>query len=254
MPLVVEDVDAAAETYRRLGFTIKPGRAHADGLTTRLIKLAQRGAGIELIHAPQSIDQMTADYGRLLAQGEGPAYVCFTTPDMGVLQARMLQEHEPYDMDEGLLQPQAAALAWLFALEGDNLSPTDRPEHFQHASTACTMRAVWIAGGDRVRMRAFFAGIGARIGSKNVLVPDPMRAEVAQLGDGEVIFLPGAAQIVPGRLIVGVSMGVRDLAAAAGVLVRSGIPHVERSHLTHPAVFVAPRDTHNMWLELRQEP
>jgi Glyoxalase-like domain len=32
IPLAVKDLERATETYRRLGFAIKPGRFHADGI------------------------------------------------------------------------------------------------------------------------------------------------------------------------------------------------------------------------------
>jgi catechol 2,3-dioxygenase-like lactoylglutathione lyase family enzyme len=252
VPLVVRDLEQAAQTYRRLGFAIKPGRPHADGISNRHIKVPGDGAGIELINAPQITDALTAQYVHMLDQGEGPAYACFVTADMGVLQARMAAQHESYGMDDGLMEPQSAALQWLFVAQGDNLSPTDRPEHFAHANTAYTMLAVWIAGGDQARIRAFFVGLGARIGRRPVFVPDPTVAEVAQLAGGEVIFLPSRRQILPGRLIMGVTMGVRDVAAARRVLAEAGIQSVERPELGYPGILVAPRDTCNVWLELRE--
>lgn len=249
--VAVQDVDQAAASYRRLGFAIKPGRPHADGINTRLIKFPADGAGIELINAPRSTDAAAAGYVRMLAEGEGPAYVCFMTPDMSVLQTRMAGEREPYVLDDGFMEPQAAALQWLFIASGDNLSPTDRPEHFAHANTACTMLAVWIAGGDQARMRAFFARLGARITQTRVHVPDPVDAQVARLGGGELIFVDGSRQMLSGRPVIGVTMGVRDLAAAGRVLADAGIQCVERPGLDYPAILVAPRDTHNVWLELR---
>jgi hypothetical protein len=45
IPLVVKYLDDAAEAYRRLGFAIKPGRPHADGIRNAHAKFPD-GAGI----------------------------------------------------------------------------------------------------------------------------------------------------------------------------------------------------------------
>jgi catechol 2,3-dioxygenase-like lactoylglutathione lyase family enzyme len=250
IPLAVKDLDAAAEDYRRLGFAIKPGRLHADGIRNQHIKFPADGAGIELITATEATDSLTAHYMRLIAQGEGPAYVCLLTQDLDALKAHMTRQDEAFSVSDGQLLPQAAALDWLFFAAGDNLSPTDRPEHFAHANTAYRMRAVWIAGGDQARMRRFFIHLGARIVRERRHVPDPVSAEVAKLDGGEVVFLPGSRQLLPGRVIIGVSMGVRDLTAARRALDLNGIEPVARPDLNHPGLLVAPRDTHNVWLEL----
>jgi hypothetical protein len=166
----------------------------------------------------------------------------------------MAQRNDAYSVSSDGLISQAAALDWLFIAQGDNLSPTDRPEHFAHANTAYTMLAVWIAGGDQGRMRAFFAAMGAHIRQERVHVPGPVMAEVAQVTRGEVIFLPGSRQLLPGRPIIGVTMGVRDLTAARRVLAAAGIQPVERADVDYPRILIAPRDTHNVWLELREPP
>jgi catechol 2,3-dioxygenase-like lactoylglutathione lyase family enzyme len=161
VPLAVDNVDRAAESYRRLGFAIKPGRLHADGIRTQLVKFPD-GAGIELISAPAATDPDTAAYVRLIAQGEGPAFVCFIARDMGALERRLHELGEAYSPEEELVTLTDPALAWLFFGAGSNRSPTDRPEHFAHANTANATLAIWIAGGDQKRMLAFFKDLGAR--------------------------------------------------------------------------------------------
>ena len=59
IPLAVNDLASATETYRRLGFAIKPGRFHADGIRNNHVKF-EDGAGIELITASAPTDALTA--------------------------------------------------------------------------------------------------------------------------------------------------------------------------------------------------
>jgi hypothetical protein len=253
VPLAVKDVDRAAQMYRRLGFVIKPGRFHADGIRTQLIKFPHDGAGIELITAARATDPLTAHYLRLLSEGEGPAYVCFTTPDLGGIKQRLEQLGEVYSLDDGLLTLTEPPLNWLFLAEGPNLSPTDRPEHFAHANTANAALAIWIAGGDQKRMLAFFKALGARIERERVHAPDPLLADIARVDKGgQVIFLPASHQIIPGWPIVGIVMRVKDLSATRQALKSGGIRPVQRPDVGYGSVLVAPNDTHNMWLEFRE--
>jgi hypothetical protein len=251
MPLAVKDVDQAAATYRRVGFAIKPGRFHADGIRTQLVKFPD-GAGIELITAPVATDPLTANYVRLIAQGEGPAYVCFVTQDLVAVRERLAVLGEAFSEGDGQLTLDSPTLAWMFIAEGSNRSPTDRPEHFAHPSTAYATLAIWIAGGDQPRMLRFFRGLGARIGRERVYVPDAVLADVAEVaGGGKVIFLPAGRQLIPGRPIVGISMQVRDLPAARESEARGAVPTVAEHDAPYPRVLVGPRETHGVWLELR---
>ena len=67
--IAVADLDAAAEQYRKLGFTLKPGRAHENGIRNQHVKFAD-GTEIELISAPEARDALTAEYLTHLAQGD----------------------------------------------------------------------------------------------------------------------------------------------------------------------------------------
>ena len=51
MPTVVADLEKASESYRRIGFSLKPGRAHDNGLRNNHTKFRD-GSGIELVSVP----------------------------------------------------------------------------------------------------------------------------------------------------------------------------------------------------------
>jgi hypothetical protein len=251
MPLVVKDLEGATDTYRRLGFAIKPGRYHADGIRTDLVKFPD-GAGIELITAAAATDALTAHYMRLIGEGDAPAFVCLVTQDQETLTRRLGQMGAAWVADaDGLLTIGDKDLGWLFFSGRSNRSPTDRPEHFAHANTADSTLAIWVAGGNRKRMLAFFEALGARIMRKQVYVPGPLLADVARLnGGGEIIFLPGNRQIIPGRPVVGIVMHIRDVSAARRVLTSAGVAPMTEQRAPYPRIVVAPRDARNVWLEL----
>jgi catechol 2,3-dioxygenase-like lactoylglutathione lyase family enzyme len=252
IPLAVKDLERAAETYRRLGFAIKPGRLHADGIRNSHVKF-EDGAGIELITAPAATDALMARYVQLLSQGEGPAYVSFHAESLLAVQDGLAHLGHAYSVDNGFLEITSAALQWLFIFEGNNRSPTDRPEHFAHPNTANATLAVWIAGGDEQQVLAVFAALGARIGQKTVYAPDPVLATVATVANGEIVFLPSERQVTRGRPIVGVVFRTRDLSALQHALRSADVHHpVSLDTATYRSVFIAPQDTHGVWLEFRE--
>lgn len=68
VPVAVADLAAAAERYQRLGFTLKPGRPHENGIENRHAKFRD-GTEIELITAREARDPLTAGAVRRLPDG-----------------------------------------------------------------------------------------------------------------------------------------------------------------------------------------
>jgi catechol 2,3-dioxygenase-like lactoylglutathione lyase family enzyme len=251
IPLVVNDLDAAADTYRRLGFAIKPGRFHPDGIRNQHIKFAD-GGGIELITAPAATDDLTTHYRQLLAQGEGPAYVSFHSANLVALGNALKRRQIDYSVKGGVLVPNDPALQSFFLFGGSNRSSTDRPEHFAHTNTARATIAVWLAGGDHSGMIAFFESLGARVRQQRVWVPDPLTTTVAQVANGQVIFLPPNRQLISGRPIVGIVFQTESFDAAQGALVAAGISNPPQVNTAdYRSLFAGPPYTHGTWIEFR---
>jgi hypothetical protein len=252
MPFAVKDLDRAILEFQRLGFAIKPGRFHADGIHNAHVKFPD-GAGIELITASAPADDLTRRYLRFLAAGEGPAFVSFHSASLAELTQHLEKAHFAAAAHDGLLEVQDPALEWLFLFAGTNQSPTDLPEHFAHPNTADATLAVWIAGRDEARMAAFFTGLGARIERKRVFVPDAMLATVATVANGEVIFLPPSRQLIADHPIVGAVFHVRDLDTAERVLRSGKVRGIRKLQAeSHRSLFVPPQETAGVWLEFRQ--
>lgn len=252
IPLVVKNLERATRTYQRLGFAIKPGRFHADGIRNAHVKYPD-GAGIELITADRASDDLTRQYLGLLSAGEGPAFVSFHTADLGAVTQRLETSGVGYSLHDGLLDVRAPELEWLFLFAGTNQSPTDRPENFAHPNTADATSAVWIAVSDERPLLAFFSDLGARIEHKQVFVPESRLATVVQSANGEVILLPASRQLIPGRPIVGVVFHVRDLEATRRVLRAGNVRGTRQLQTTsYRSVFVPPAETRGVWLEFRQ--
>lgn len=225
VPIAVRDLEKAADAYRGLGFALKPGRPHSNGIRNQHVKFPD-GTELELITAPEARDSLTTKYRRHLENGDGPAFLALYIPD----KARVPEDLHP-------------SLGYLF-FGLRNASPTDRPEHFAHANTAYALTRVWLAGDDLSAERRLLAALGATIRREAVEFPDRVDAEVAALPEGSVVLLPGRFQIVRGRPIVGLTVAVRDLDTAATFAGAS-------ARRTASSVFVDPRDALGYRLELR---
>jgi catechol 2,3-dioxygenase-like lactoylglutathione lyase family enzyme len=235
VPIAVRDLEAATETYRRLGFALKPGRPHDNGIRNQHVKFPD-GTELELITAPEARDPLTTTYREHLEAGDGPAFLALYAPDASRV---------PRNLD--------APLGYLF-FGPRNASPTDRPEHFAHPNSAQTLAAVWLADNDLEPERTLFAKLGGTIARRAVHVPDRVEADVARFGDGEVLLLPGARQRVAGRRIVGVTVRVRSLRTASELLKSRGIQASRRGDTASTSLFLAPETAHGLWIEFREQP
>jgi catechol 2,3-dioxygenase-like lactoylglutathione lyase family enzyme len=253
IPIAVADLEKAAERYRALGFALKPGRPHDNGIRNQHVKFTD-GTELELITAPEARDALTTTYRRHLAAGDGPAFLALFAPSFDRAAARLAAAGAPFrrqgrSFDFGEAEP----LRYLF-LGPRNHSPTDRPEHFAHANGAESLVAVWLAADDLGPERRLLEALGATMDRAEVHVPGALEAAVARLHEGEVRLLPAAQQVVPGRRIVGATLRVRSLEGVKRVLGPGAWTTLRV--VRHPrgaSVFLPPAMTHGLWLELRED-
>jgi hypothetical protein len=73
--LAVSDLEESAADFRSLGFTIKPGRLHPNGLFNAHVKFAD-GTSLEIMSlAGEPTDPVAAAYADFLQSGDGGAFV-----------------------------------------------------------------------------------------------------------------------------------------------------------------------------------
>jgi hypothetical protein len=249
IPIAVRDLARAADDYRALGFALKPGRPHDNGIQNQHVKFAD-GTELELITAPAARDALTTTYRRHMEQGDGPAFLSLFAPRMPYAAERLAAAKLPHTLNGGSIDfPRDGGLGYLF-LSGRNTSPTDLPEHFAHANTAQSFVRVWLAADDLSRERRLLEAVGATFAGADVHVPAAAHATVARLNEGDVVLLPGSRQLVTGRRIVGATLRVGRVETARDLLSRgqpSPLPIV-----TSPdgrSVFLPPSRAHGLWLE-----
>lgn len=213
IPIVVRDLDRAAADFAALGFVLKPGRPHANGLRNAHAKFAD-GTELELISPGAPVDELSRRYVDWLKQGDGPIAL-------------------------GLFVPQGtpAPIEGIF-FDHRQKSPTDRPAHFAHPNGASTLAAAWLAGSRAERALAEFAG-GWPV-DWPACSPFGTVARVLRLTDGEIVLLPASVQR-SGRPIVGATVAVASLDP-----VRRFLPRAVEA--CRGSLWV---ETHGLWLEFR---
>ena len=230
VPVAVADLESAGEQYRALGFALKPGRPHDNGIRNLHAKFPD-GTEIELITAPAATDALTRTYRAHLDKGDGPAFLAFfVAPGT--------------EVERGLKERSVTVPSYVF-FGPRQASPTDRPEHFAHSNSAYAVTRIWLAGDDLSQERRLLTALGATFHKETVDVPDSVEADVAAFEQGSVVLLPARHQIVRGRKIVGITVAVRDLNAAS----KFAGPDARR---TSASVFVDPKRALGYWLELRR--
>ena len=231
--VAVGDLGAAVAAYRQLGFAIKPGRPHANGLRNAHVKFPD-GTELELMTVETPGDSLAAEYRRHIAGGDGPAFVAFYAPDPDRLVSLLTAAgHDCRREGDTVSFPAGDPLRYLF-FGGRNPSPTDLPAHFDHANGADSLIGVWLAADDLSAEEALLAELGPR--------PTGVR------------LLPGSGQLVPGRRIVGATIRTTDLTRLARVIESNGIAVPDPADEGHGAFLDLPPElTHGIRLRF-QEP
>jgi hypothetical protein len=250
VPVAVSDLDGAAADFARLGFVIKPGRPHEDGIQNRHIKFPN-GGGIELITARSSNDALSAEYVEWLRTGDGPAFWGIYSPDLESLPA-LLDKLQLAPHREGGLVTYSGTQSHRLFFANRLQPPTDGVAYWAHPNTAYKLRAVWLsAAGDERRL---LTALGGNLAEESGCAPFDSHARGVVLpGDGDEVFVTSRVRQPPPRAIVGMTLLVRDIGAARRVLEHGDIPYVSASSCSgSQSLWIQPSHAHNLWLELRQ--
>lgn len=249
VPIAVRDLAAAGELFGRLGFTLKPGRLHDNGIANLHAKFRD-GTELELITAAKAVDAVTRDYVEFLGSGDGAAFLALYAGEHDAVERRLRPLAPDLWRLSGVLgfPPDHAWGRVFFGLL--NRSPTDRPEHFDHANGAVALRSVWIADGS---VRDLAREFGAAPCGERSLPGSDTPGERIPLGAGsELLLLPPAGRLHAERAIVAVTVAVEDAEAAGALLRAAGIGLVESRRDGSRSVWIAPTIAPGVWLELRE--
>jgi hypothetical protein len=203
VPIAVADLERAAADFRRLGFSLKEGRPHPNGIRNRHVKFRD-GTEIELITAPRATDELTRHYREILRTGDRAAFLSLYPADSDLAARQIEGAGLPVRRGNVYVDfPYSAPLGYVF-FAPLNRSPTDRPEHFAHENSAASLVGVRLESASFDAERRLFKALG--------LGGEPCKDEAAQprptcvaLSDGGRLILaqnPAVAQTRITRLEV----------------------------------------------------
>lgn len=239
-PIVVRDLEQAEADFRAMGFAIKPGRFHADGIRNAHVKFPD-GTALELITAPAPTDALTAEYYAKERRGDGPVYFGLWAPDHAALMLRIAALGAPVRQEDGALTfPAGDPRHALFFGSGEK-APTDRPEHFVHENTALRLSGFWVRG--NAAERDLLKGLGVPFHTVKACGPLGT-ADAAAMPRGDVLFARGEDGSE-----IGARIQVRSLEAAEVVMRKNGL-----APQRYPAcgLWLAPSAAHGIWLQFVQ--
>ncbi|WP_430389957.1 VOC family protein [Dyella sp. 20L07] len=252
VPVAVRDLASAEKDFQRLGFTLKPGRIHSDGIQNAHVKF-EDGTEIELITACKGIDSLTKSYLDHLKNGEGPAFVALYAPNMSVLESRLKASSLPYEAEDGLISFPAGSTTSEIFFAGLNHSPTDKPAYFEHANGADGVIAVWLAGTDLAEETALLSKLGAKERQEPFVLTPNENARAMHMELGEILLLPPKFVVVQEHPVVGVTVRTHDLSKVLTVFRETGMKAPKIVNFKGGrSLLVPPEMAHGMWIEFRE--
>ena len=217
IPIAVQDLGSAAQTYERLGFVLKRGRFHANGVSNEHIKFSN-GTELELISASEVRDRMTAEYRQFLAVADGPAFLGLFGPNRTELIERLKASRNPAEFESTWITfPQSDPLHYIFFGQR-NASDTDRPQYFSHPNGAESLIGVWLADDDFSQEHTLFGSLGATRSIERACTPKCDQRPKWRFAEGEVTLLPSSYRLVPDRKIVGAVVKIQSVEKARALL------------------------------------
>jgi hypothetical protein len=240
VPIAVRDLSSAAEQFRALGFTIKPGQRHHGGVENASIKFADRSY-IELITAHDARDSLATEYQRFLRAQEGGAYVFLRDPS-GSFSERVRRaggrrtEAGPFAFVEFPAPWHAPHLQLI-----EYLAPAHDPAGiYQHRNGTRRLVAVWmfVDRPDDPIVRE----LGGRPAGVNAFAFENRPAAAATLADGTCLMLtPRGVHDPAGSLALAILVEVESFTtvkrANRGRFAKQG-----------STMWLPPSEAHGVWL------
>jgi catechol 2,3-dioxygenase-like lactoylglutathione lyase family enzyme len=245
--IVVRDLDAARDTFRRMGFTVTPRGDHTLGSQNHCVMFGEDY--VELLYSPEGAPHPSRQYYTEFARaGEGLAAIAFGTDNARGAYTEMLwagfapsdatEFSRPVELPGGAREARfRVSMASLehtpggraFVCEHLTRELVWRPEYLGHANGATEIAAVAIVADD--------AAAAARPYERLLATTAEPIAEglVVRTGRASIAFATGARLAAklpkvrlsprPVPLMAALFIRVRDREAAAAALAAGGLPH-----------------------------
>ena len=246
--VAVADLGPAAHVFQEMGFTIKPGRPHANSIANQHLKFLD-GTEVELITATEPRDGLAEEYIQMWHHGDGGAFVALRSHALDSLAARLARTSHPAPINrpEGprsifFSRDQTLHPVWFFEV----LRPwIDRPEYTTHANTALALRAAWLSSQLYAELVPVLAALGYEAHSSDWPVP---QSTIIALEAGEIYLVP-LADTPSQRPLLGVTIAVQRLESVESALANADVDAEPHSDPRGRSLRVRPAFARGLWLE-----
>ena len=188
---VVADLDSTVIAFEELGFTVKKGRLHDNGLLNAHIKF-KNNTSFELMSIKgEPTRELAREYTELLKSGEGGVFLAITGINIEALADKLNDLGIRYNIIPGtswdyLTFMSKSGLAHIFFIDY-HIKTIDSKEIMTHENSAKGIEAVWIEGDEKVKR------LLESLGLKPVRIKSDIRFGAGQgylAGSGSIIVLP----------------------------------------------------------------
>ena len=213
--IAVTDLASARLAFHdTLGFSLKPGRVHENGLRNAHVRFGD-GSALELISTGAGEpDELSEWYGRFLTQGDGGAFVALRAGPPDSVLGRL------GDLAAEAVVFESRAFDWVSFPEGHPLHsvffihvrvrPPDEPAQLHHRNGAMGLAEVWL----ETPIPQTLADMLARFGSTScgrIEGPDGRTGQGHGLADGMLVASTGNPSRGGDRVLAVVLDGERSL-------------------------------------------
>lgn len=239
--IAVRDLPSAIAQFRALGFTIKPGRPHQNGIENASLKFRD-GSYIEIITSHDASDRLSREYQEFLRDQEGAAYLFLRDEVAGSFTSRVLQaggrreEADPFVFTElpAVWKTPHLQLIQYLAPAGDSAAT------YEHPNSARRVAAVWTFVDPRANRVA--EAFGARRADLGGVAFEPRATVAAALAEDTCLVFTPRRERDPARAVA--------LAILVEVDSLTQLTQVAGTHLLvrGAALWLPATQTHGVWL------
>ena len=188
---VVTDLDSAVKAYEELGFTIKQGRFHDNGLINAHIKF-KNNTSYELMSIKgEPTDEIARKYADLLKHGKGGVFLALSGIETAEMERRLNELDIEYNTLPGknwnyITFPQNSSLAHIFFIDY-HFKTNDSKEVLTHNNFTKGIETVWLEGDEKTKH------LLESLGLRPVRIRSDIKLGAGQgyrVVDGNIIILP----------------------------------------------------------------
>ncbi len=200
--IAVHNLEHAVTSYRKMGFTIKPGRFHKNGLFNSHIKFADK-TGLELMAVTmEPTDSISNAYSEFLQAGEGGAYIAFSGIKIQAMQTKLHKHNIKHETIRSRLWdyvvfPEESGIDHIFFIE-NHKSHIEEEWVYRHDNAVTAIKNIWIEGGPNLDKLLLLFGAYP---CTNISTPDGLQGTVYRIENQEIIVVPPKKQNVRSRFL-----------------------------------------------------